>query len=419
MKTRTIQTIALGMLAVILSLTAGFAQENDAPYHAVSGVVKDAGSNKPIPFASVFVPGTSIGTVANLDGVFTLKIDKGLDTEHFSISHLGYRSSNFKIAGNAGQYREYTLEAYSFLLQEVVIQPNDARALVEKAIDMVQQNYPTKPQKLTGFYRETIQQRRDYVSITEAVVDVYQAPYNNPGHSDRLRIVQGRKSGDVKRADTLIVKLQGGPHVSMLLDIVKNPDVLLSRETLMYYDYELVDMVRIDNESNYVIGFQPRLSLSFPLYSGKLYISTESLAITMAEFSLDLSDREKAAQNFIMKRPARLRFTPTNTYYLVTYKQIDGKYQVNYVRSELEFFADWRRRIFRTGYTIMSELAITDRTMDNVVRLASREAFRPNTILADQVPVYFDQTFWGSYNVIEPDESIESAIMKLNRRFEN
>lgn len=403
----------------MITLTTGFAQEKNDPYHAVSGVVKDARSNKPIAFASVFVPGTSIGTVANLDGVFTLKIDKGLGADQFSISHLGYRSSNFEIAANDGQYREYKLEAFSVLLQEVVIQPNDARALVEKAIDRVQQNYPTKPQQLTGFYRETIRQRRDYVSITEAVVDVYQVPYNNPGHPDRMRIVQGRKSGDVKRSDTLIVKLQGGPHVSMLLDIVKNPDVLLSKETLMFYNYELVDVVRIDNETNYVVGFQPRASLSFPLYSGKLYISADNLAITMAEFSLDLSDREKAAQNFIMRRPARLRFTPTNTYYLVTYKQIDGKYQINYVRSELEFFADWRRRIFRTGYSIMSEMAITDRSTENVVRPVSREAFRPNTILADQVPVYFDQEFWGSYNVIEPDESIESAIMKLNRRFEN
>lgn len=419
MKTRIIQTIALGMFAAMLSIAAGFAQDPDAGFHTLSGVVKDARTNRPIAFASVFIPGTSIGTVANLDGAFTLKVSKDLNAEFFSVSHLGYRSSSFEITPNIGQHRDYKLESYSVLLQEVVIQPSDARSLVEKALDKVYENYPAKPVKLTGFYRETIRQRRDYVSISEAVVDVYQVPYNSPSQADRVRIVQGRKSGDVKKSDTLMVKLQGGPHVSMLLDIVKNPDVLLSRETLKFYDYELLDMVRIENEANYVIGFTPRASLSFPLYHGKLYISVDHMAITMAEFSLDLSDREKAAQNFIMKRPARLRFTPTNTYYLVTYKQIDGKYHINYVRSELEFFADWRRRIFRTGYSIMAEMAITDRSVENVVRPAVRETFRPNTILADQVPVYFDQEFWGAYNVIEPDESIESAIQKLNRRFEN
>jgi hypothetical protein len=43
-----------------------------------------------------------------------------------------------------------------------------------------------------------------------------------------FRIIQGRKSGNVKKADTLLVKLQGGPHVSMLLDVVKNPELIIS-----------------------------------------------------------------------------------------------------------------------------------------------------------------------------------------------
>jgi hypothetical protein len=34
------------------------------------------------------------------------------------------------------------------------------------------------------------------------------------------------------------------------------------------------------------------------------------------------------------------------------------------------------------------------------------------------VPQYFDPAFWGGYNVIEPEESIESAIQKFNKRFE-
>jgi hypothetical protein len=232
-----------------------------------------------------------------------------------------------------------------------------------------------------------------------------------------MRIIRGRKSGDVKKADTLLVKLQGGPHVSMLLDIVKNPHVLLSRESLPFYDYEFIDLVKIDDATNYVIGFSPRVILQYPLYNGRLYISVDNLAITMAEFSLDLTDRQKAAQNFILKKPASLRFTPTNTNYLVTYKEIDGRYHVNYVRSELEFFADWRRRIFRTGYSIMAEMAITDRSAEDVVRFPMRDSFRPNTILADMVPVYFEDEFWGEYNYIEPDESIESAIQKINRTF--
>jgi hypothetical protein len=191
---------------------------------------------------------------------------------------------------------------------------------------------------------------------------------------------------------------------------------LLAPEWLDAYHYEFEDYVIIDDVPNYVISFKPKFVYPFPLYYGKLYISAERLGVTMAEFSTDLSDSEKAAQNFIVRKPARLRFTPTRTHYLVTYKEIDGKYYLNYVRNELEFFADWRRRIFRTSYLVMSELAITELKEDPASRLARRETFKRVNILADMLPVYFDEDFWGSYNIIEPDEAIENAIRKFNQR---
>lgn len=416
MKNKHFFIVLLGAM-ILLPLTSIANEPNEDPaFITINGTVKDAKTNKPIAFASVFIPGTSIGTVANLDGAFTLKVQESLDVKNFAISHLGYRVSQFPIDMSLGQDKSFLIEAHTVDLPEVVIRPTDPRELVKAAISKIADNYPMEPLRLTGFYREAIKQRRDYVSISEAIVDIYQTPYALTNENDRMRIVRGRKSGDVKKADTLIVKLQGGPHVSMLLDIVKNPDVLISRESLTYYDYEFLDVVKIDDDTHYVIGFQPRVILPYPLYFGKLYISVNTLAITMAEFNLDLSNRQKAAQNFILKRPAGLRFTPLNTNYLVTYKEMDGKYYINYVRSELEFFADWRRRIFRTGYNIMSEMAITERSSENVVRFPIRESFRPNTILADMVPVYFEDKFWGAYNYIEPEESIESAIQKINRQ---
>lgn len=211
--------------------------------------------------------------------------------------------------------------------------------------------------------------------------------------------------------------MQGGPHVSLYLDVAKYPELLLAKEDMDNYDYEIVDMVNFDNESNYVISFKPRVKLDYPLYSGKMYISVETLALTMAEFSLDISDVDKATQIFVRKKPAGLRFEPQSTSYLVTYKKQGDKYYLNYMRNEVKFRADWRRRIFETTYTIMSEMAITERSAENVSKISSKEAFRPYAILSDRVNEYFDENYWGAYNTIEPDESIQSAINKFNRRF--
>lgn len=418
MKTRTNLRILNGFLAIFLMISMGFAQPSGS-FYTITGAVRDAQTRRPVAFATVFVQGAQVGTVTNLDGAFTLKVDKALQAEVFTISHIGYKTSTFKLENFLEQIRHSLfIEPSSVTLSEVVVRPDNARQLVEQAINKIEVNYPNSSNRLKGFYRETIKQRRDYVAISEAIVDVDQSAYSYRSTPDRVRIIQGRKSGDVRKMDTLIVKLQGGPHVSMLLDIVKNPNILLSKEWLDSYEYELSDVVMIENAVNYVIDFKPKFVYPFPLYYGRLYISVENLGITMAEFSVDLTDPQKAEQNFIIRKPARLRFTPTRTRYLVSYKEVDGKYHLNYVRNELEFFADWRRRIFRTNYTIMSEMAITELRHDIEDRVTYRESFRRSNILADMVPVYFDEDFWGGYNVIEPDESIETAIRKFNIRIE-
>ena len=64
---------------------------------------------------------------------------------------------------------------------------------------------------MTGFYRETIRKNRSYISIGEAVVEIFKAPYQNDLRYDAVRIYKGRKSNDVEKMDTVLFKLQGGP----------------------------------------------------------------------------------------------------------------------------------------------------------------------------------------------------------------
>jgi hypothetical protein len=65
----------------------------------------------------------------------------------------------------------------------------------------------------------------------------------------------------------------------------------------------------------------------------------------------------------------------------------------------------------------MSEIAVTDRTNEGVERFAMKDRLTRNDILDNLVYSFFDADYWGEYNVIEPDQSIESAIRKLNKKF--
>ena len=415
MKTSVQILFRVGILVIFMSCYgAAYSQTGSDSYVTITGQLKDAKTGEKIIYATITVPNTGIGTVSNSDGEFILKINKVIDAEYFEVSHISYATSTFKVSESLGKNKTFFLEPQLIMLKEISVVPKDARGIVEMALRNIKKNYSESPNMMTGFYRESIRQRRDYLSISEAVVDIYKAPYSTM-QEDQVKIYKGRKGTNVKKADTLMVQLQGGPNVSMLLDIVKNTDLSIALDNLDNYAFEFGSMVNIDDKLNWVIHFSPNVIREEPLYYGKLYISQDNMAISRAEFSLDLNDEAKASRVFVQKKPMGLIFMPTSTSYLVTYKEQNGKYYLNYVRVDLKFQCDWKKRLFKNYYTVMSEVAITDRREENVTKFGKQEVFRQNMVFAEKVEAFADADFWGEYNIIEPEDSIESAIKKLSK----
>ena len=415
MKTSVQILFRIGILVIFMSCYgATYSQNESDSYLTITGQLKDAKTGEKIIYATITVPNTGIGTVSNSDGEFLLKINKGINAGNFEVSHLSYATTTFKISESLGKNKTFYLEPQLIMLKEISVVPKDARGIVEMALRNIKKNYSESPNMMTGFYRESIRQRRDFVSISEAVVDIYKAPYSTM-QEDQVKIFKGRKGTNVKKADTLMVQLQGGPNVSMLLDIVKNTDLSIALDNLDNYAFEFGSMVNIDNKLNWVIHFSPNVVREEPLYFGKLYISQDNMAISRAEFSLDLNDEAKASRVFVQKKPMGLIFMPTSTSYLVTYKEQSGKYYLNYVRVDLKFQCDWKKRLFKNYYTVMSEVAITDRSEEKVAKFAKQDVFRQNMVFAEKVEAFADADFWGEYNIIEPEDSIESAIKKLSK----
>lgn len=44
------------------------------------------------------------------------------------------------------------------------------------------------------------------------------------------------------------------------------------------------------------------------------------------------------------------------------------------------------------------------------------QMLRPSTIMSDQASGFSDPEFWGEYNIIEPEKSIENAIAKIQKQ---
>ena len=388
-------------------------------YFTVSGTVKDRLTRRPLEYVTISVVDYNIGTVSNADGEFTLKIPGTIHATFVECSHIGYYSFRIPVKGENIAGVDALLTPYAAALGEVIIRGWDARYLVQEAVNKIPVNYSTSATQLTGFYRETVQKRRNYINIAEAVIDMYKTAYTENTDRDRVQVVKGRKLLSQRASDTLAVKLQGGPNLSIFVDIVKNPDVLLDKETLSYFSFRMENITQLNGRDQYVVSFEPQISRPYPLYFGTFYIDKESLAFTRAEFRLDMTDRNKATEMILRKKPAGLRFNPEEVSYVITYQERGGVHYLSYIRNELKFKCDWRKRLFSTNYAIVSEMVVTDVNMQNVAEIPRKEAFRPNQILNDKVMDFFDEDFWGAYNIIEPTESLESAVAKLKKQHKN
>jgi len=201
-----------------------------------------------------------------------------------------------------------------------------------------------------------------------------------------------------------------------LLDFVKNPMELFDREVMEYYIYHMGGIVSINDKQAYVVEFDQMDNIDFPLYSGKLYIDVNSHAFVGAEFRISPKKLDDAAQYLIRKKPLGMRIDLINASYLVNYRSIEGTWYLNHVRTELIMGMRWKKKLFKSTFTTVSEMAVTDLDDENIYKFKFREATRRDDIFIEQVSDFEDPNFWGDYNIIQPEESIEAAIERIRRK---
>lgn len=386
-------------------------------FNEYSGEVLDASNNKPLIFASLSVQGTNVSTITNSEGKFSLKVPSENKDGHLVIAFLGYKTKQFPIIQLEKENNKILMDEFAVELSEVKLSvPNDAETLVKETLNKRGSNYLDENTVMTAFYRETIKKRRANVSLSEAVVNIYKTPYAS-NRNDALELYKARKSTDYSKLDTVALKLQGGPFNTLFVDMVKYPDYIFTPETLDYYNFSFDSSTRVNDQLIYVVNFSQKPEIIDPLYTGKLYIDADKKILTSAVYSLNITDKRLASDMFVRKKPRNAEVWPTEVSYRVDYREKDGKWYYGYSNVLLEFKIDWDKRLFNSVYSMNCEMAITDweRNIENTVP-KSKNRMKSSIILGDEAIGFADPNFWGEYNIIEPEKSIESAIRKIQRQ---
>lgn len=410
--------LIIGSVTLCIPKIANAQSDESTGYKIISGQVKSAETGKPVIFANVFLNNTSLGTVSNSDGEFILRIPDSYSASELSVSFLGYKNKVIPLLDNLTDLK-IKLEPYTISIDEIIIKSMPLDEILQMAMANIRKNYSLESEMQKAFYRETIKKNRNYVSIVEAVLDIYKSGYGTNFDQDRLRIYKGRKSSNVEDMDTLLVKLQGGPKTSLMLDIVKTRGEIIDVDMFDYYDYKFAGMTSINDRSSYVISFDQKDYVLDPLFKGNIYIDSENFAITGFDFAFSPKQIDKVATILVKKKPRTLDLDFESGNYLVKYRVLNDKWYLNYVRCELVFKAKWDKMFFKKTFTTMFEMAVTDSKKENVEKFPFKESAKTTDFLVDDINQFRDDDFWGDYNVIKPDESIEVAIKKLGKKLKS
>ncbi|WP_224482823.1 carboxypeptidase-like regulatory domain-containing protein [Robertkochia aurantiaca] len=405
-------------LAICFLLALSSAAQNS--FTEYQGVVRDAETGNELIFATIAVTNSNLSTITNADGEFLLKIPDELKDENVIFSFLGYYKESMPVTELSPAGNEISLRPAAIELEEVSLSgAGSARDLVLEMLKRKATNYIDQPVKMTAFYRETIKKRRRDASLAEAVVFIYKQP-NERGRNDAIELYKSRKSTNYDRLDTIALKLQGGPYTPLYTDMMKYPQYIFDQNLINNYLFTYGNPSVINGRNAYVVEFEQRPGIEEPLHYGKLFIDAQSYALISAVYNLNLENREEAASFMVRKKPANYEVWPTEAAYRVDYRIKEGLWYYGYGNVQLAFVVDEKGKLFNSKYYVSSEMAVTDwAPVDDEDIIRRRDQLRPSVIIADEISGFSDPDFWGAYNVIEPDKSIESAIDKIQREIRN
>jgi len=404
---------------IIAALFLAFSLHAQTDFNVYNGAIVDGQTNKALEAVSLNINGTNISTITNSEGEFTLKVPSSYTDSKVAVSLLDYNTYVISLTELLNEDNTIKLYRAVTKLSAVSISAfKNAERLVKKVFSDKNKNLEEQSVFMTAFYRETIKRRNRNVSLTEAVVNILKQPTTSQLH-DAIQLGKARKSTDYKRLDTVSVKLQGGPFSTVYLDVMKYPEYIFNEESIMSYNFTFDKPTTINNRTVYVVDFRPKDNAFKINYFGKLFIDVESLALVSANYALDLSNRSKTKNLLVKKKPTNIVVYPLEANYKVDYKAKDGKWYYSYSTLSLKFKVNKKRQLFNKVYTLSSEMAVTDWEVNLTdKRIRNKDKLRPTVIITDAISGFSDANFWGKYNFIEPDKSIQSAIDKIKKNIE-
>lgn len=379
-------------------------------YIEVEGKILNENTNVPVGFAHVSIQGANIGTMTNTNGNFILKVPLKHSKQDIIVSCLGFdiKQISYDEFKAANSIIEISPKSYS--LNEVVVEPLDAKKIVKNAITKIQVNYPIFQEIFDAFYRESLSESEGYFKHAEAVIEIYKENYSKPS-KDQVKLIKGR-SFDIDSKTELgsFFNIEGGPYYCLEYDVVKNGISFINKKHINKYEYKIENVIKYNNRNTYKIIFKQKDWVQKAFFDGILYIDVESLAFVKVDFQFSAIGIKHASNYFVTRNPQALEITPQFAKFSVEYQYIDDFWRLRNTHSNIVLHVNKDDLNVNEEINLKTDLIITNYQSKTFFKELSEENFfKSDDLLTEKITEY-DYQFWEQYNILLPDSDLLSLF---------
>jgi len=312
-----ISVVYLGLFLVLFGWSTTLTAQNGT---ILNGTVSDATTKQPIPFATVTLKKSLVGTTTNESGEFELHFPDSLSKDTLLIAFLGYAFKSFPLEAIQSPV-QVSLVPTSIDLKEVLIRPLPPTYYIKLAMQSRKANYPLEPFESTAYYREIIQENGSFLRSHEGVFKTYYPNFQDTVKNQN-QLMLFRKANDLKELafmkkerlkdeakdkkreekalkkgkpakegkksndkDSLkIGEVFGGPeNLLKMADIFKDPDNFLDSNEFKNYTYAFAKSSSYNNAALMVIQYKSKGKVDRVREEGFIYLDIASNAIVKIE----------------------------------------------------------------------------------------------------------------------------------------
>ena len=399
------KTILTAIVLFVISISS------NAQVIEVKGIIKEQAGKTALPFANIYLENSYLGTVSNGKGAFQISIPAAQKKDSLVISYIGYHSQKISIAGIKGPL-EIFLAENTTTLSEVVVSGLTANAIIERAISNIPVNYNQSPYQSTGFYRVTAQKDHNYIHLSEAVFDIYQA---RADHKQQFLLQKMRAIKDEKASKGIDLGLK--PSGIYEFDIVNHPNGtnLLTKKGLKLHHFKLEGHSFINDREVFKITFDQK-DVKKSGFKGYMLIDKTTFAFVYFDFQLSPKGiayhQYGDAPTRALMKVVGIDIEESKNSYQIRYKKYGNHYYLNNAGHDatLSFSSERDHYNFTTDTRV--DYLISNIATDHVIPFSKEETLGRGKFIEAQNSIY-DPDFWKHYNIILPSSDFNAIASKL------